>query len=84
MRAALLCLRENKPNLIFRKAKITGSSVERLLQYVSRFLSPLLRNAKIPVPRIKGEALFGIYPVLESLEMGKRTASKLYIKDSVR
>ncbi|KAK5978744.1 hypothetical protein GCK32_009735 [Trichostrongylus colubriformis] len=62
----------SRPNLVFRKAKVLGKSVEDL------------RSLNVPVPKFRGEAVFGIYPVREALAAGKRTFFALYIKDSVR
>ncbi|WKY02183.1 hypothetical protein Q1695_015864 [Nippostrongylus brasiliensis] len=63
---------KRRPNLIYRKAKITGKSVEEL------------KSSAVPVPKFRGEAVFGVYPVLEALAAGTRTFFNLYIKDTVR
>ncbi|CAJ0597984.1 unnamed protein product [Cylicocyclus nassatus] len=62
----------NRPNLIYRKAKVTGKSLEEL------------RSSNVPVPKFRGEAVFGVYPVLEALANETRDFFGLYIKDSVR
>ncbi|VDM66016.1 unnamed protein product [Strongylus vulgaris] len=62
----------NRPNLIYRKAKVTGRSLEEL------------RSLSVPVPKFRGEPVFGIYPVLEALATGARDFFGLYVKDSVR
>ncbi|EPB76133.1 RNA methyltransferase, TrmH family, partial [Ancylostoma ceylanicum] len=62
----------DRPNLIYRKAKITGKSLEEL------------RSLNVPVPKFRGEAVFGVYPVLEALATGARDFFGLYVKDTVR
>lgn len=42
------------------------------------------RSSDVPVPKFRGEAVFGVYPVLEALATGKRTIFGLYMKDTVR
>ncbi|CAD6187745.1 unnamed protein product [Caenorhabditis auriculariae] len=61
-----------KPNLIYRKAKMAGKTVEK---YAAK---------KISVPKIQGEPLFGIYPVLEALQIRHRTFHKVFVKPSFR
>ncbi|VDO87819.1 unnamed protein product [Heligmosomoides polygyrus] len=61
-----------RPNLVYRKAKLAGKTVEEL------------KSSDVPVPKLRGEAVFGVYPVLEALATGKRTIFGLYMKDTVR
>ncbi|CAI4230655.1 unnamed protein product [Auanema sp. JU1783] len=63
---------DSGPNLIFRKAKVSGKSIEDL------------KSSKVIVPGFKGEALYGTSPVLEALIAGRRKIFKLYIKRSVK
>ncbi|CAB3402076.1 unnamed protein product [Caenorhabditis bovis] len=61
----------DKPNLIFRKAKMARKSVEK---YAAK---------KISVPEIAGVALFGIHSVLEALRANRREFHKVYVKKNI-
>ncbi|PAV56367.1 hypothetical protein WR25_15479 [Diploscapter pachys] len=59
---------------LFNIAKKTKQSPEKVRHITN----------KVKVPKFKGEAIYGIYPVLEALRAGRRHFYSLHIKNSVK